>query len=51
MEIVGLWFKRRDRIGILSKTLGGQETITYSQEDMSGSARAMLQPFKNVAPI
>lgn len=51
MEIVGLWFKRRDRIGIQSKTLGGQETITYTNEDMNSGARAMLQPFKNVAPI
>lgn len=51
MEIVGLWFKRRDRIGIQSKTLGGQETITYTQEDMSGTSASMLRPFKNVAPI
>lgn len=51
MEIVGLWFKRRDRIGIQSKTLGGQETITYTNEDMNSGARAMLQPFRNVAPI
>lgn len=51
MEIVGLWFKRRDRIGIQSKTLGGQETITYTQENMSMGTRAMLQPFRNVAPI
>lgn len=51
MEIVGLWFKRRDRIGIQSKTLGGQETITYTSEDMNSGSRAMLQSFKKVAPL
>lgn len=50
MEIVGEWFKRKDRIGILSKTLGGQETITFSQSDMNSSAKSMLQPWMNVVP-
>lgn len=49
-EIVGEWLKRKDRIGILSKTLGGQETITFSQADMNKSTRLLLQPWVNVVP-
>lgn len=50
-EIIGEWYKRRDRIGVLSKTLGGQETVTFSNMDMNPSARASLQNYMNVVPI
>lgn len=50
-ELVGEWYKRKDRIGILSKTLGGQETVTFSQKDMSDSIRTSLQPYANVVPM
>lgn len=50
-QIVAEWFKKKDRIGYLSKTLGGQETITFSTADMDAASRALLQPFVNVAPI
>lgn len=50
-QIVAEWFKKKDRIGILSKTLGGQETITFSTADMDAASKAMLQPFVNVAPV
>lgn len=50
-ELIGEWYKRKDRIGVLSKTLGGQETITYSQRDMNDSIRSSLQIYKNVVPI
>lgn len=50
LEIVSEWIKRKDRIGILSKTLGGQETITFSQEDMVPAARSLLQSYMNVVP-
>lgn len=49
-EIVGEWFKRKDRIGLMSKSLGGQETVTFSQADMTKSSRSMLQAFANVVP-
>jgi hypothetical protein len=39
-ELIGEWYKRKDRIGILSKTLGGQETVTFSQKDMGESIRS-----------
>lgn len=50
-ELIGEWYKRKDRIGILSKTLGGQETVTFSQKDMSDSIRCVLQPYANVVPM
>jgi hypothetical protein len=50
-EIIAEWYKRRDRIGILSKTLGGQETITFTNQEMSSAVRAYLQPYQNVVPI
>ena len=50
-ELIGEWYKRKDRIGILSKTLGGQETVTFSQKDMSDSIKGILQPYANVVPF
>jgi hypothetical protein len=50
-ELIGEWYKRKDRIGVLSKTLGGQETVTFSQKDMGESIRSTLQPYTNVVPM
>lgn len=50
-ELVGEWYRRKDRIGVLSKTLGGQETVTFSQKDMGDSIKTSLQPYMNVVPI
>lgn len=50
-ELIGEWYKRKDRIGLISKTLGGQETVTFSQKDMGDSIRATLQPYVNVVPM
>jgi hypothetical protein len=50
-ELIGEWYKRKDRIGVLSKTLGGQETVTFSQKDMGESIRCTLQPYANVVPM
>jgi len=50
-ELIGEWFKRKDRIGLLSKTLGGQETITFSQRDMNDSIKSALQLYSNVIPL
>lgn len=50
-ELIGEWYRRKDRIGLLSKTLGGQETVTFMQADMNDSIRGMLQPYRNVVPI
>lgn len=48
MEIVVERFKYRDRIGQGSKTLAGQETITFTQKDMNDSAKLMLQPYRGI---
>lgn len=50
-QLIGEWYRAKDRIGILSKTLGGQETVTFSQADMSKPIKAMLQPYMQVAPL
>lgn len=50
-ELIGEWYKRRDRIGVASRTLGGQETITFSQKDMSDSIKIVFQPYVNVVPM
>lgn len=50
-ELVGEAYKRRDRIGQVSKTLGGQEVVSYSVKDMNDTTRAMLAPYKVLAPF
>lgn len=49
-QLVGEWYKSKERIGLLSKTLGGQETITFSVKDMSDMIRSQLQPYQDVLP-
>jgi hypothetical protein len=50
-ELIGEWYRRKDRIGMLSKTLGGQETVSFTQKDMNDSVREMLQSYRNVVPV
>lgn len=50
-ELAGEWYKRKDRLGVVSKTLGGQETITFSQKDMSDAVKCTFQPYVNVVPM
>jgi hypothetical protein len=47
-ELVGERFVYRDRIGVNSKSLGGQETISYAQQAMSKTQNLMLQPYRAV---
>lgn len=51
VELIGEWFRRRDRIGLLSKTLGGQETVTFSQKDMNDTIRNTFDYYSNVVPF
>lgn len=46
-ELVGIKFKERDRIGLVSKGLAG-ETTTYSQKDMPASVSLILDQYKKV---
>lgn len=50
-ELVGEAFKRNDRIGQTSKSLGGQEVVAFSTADMNATIKAVLGPYRNVAPV
>jgi hypothetical protein len=50
LELTGSTFKRRDRLDINSKTLGGQETVVFSRASMTETVRSMLRPYINVVP-
>lgn len=49
--LVGERYRYMDRIGYVSKSLGGQETVTFAQSAMSQYTRDSLIPYKNVVPI
>lgn len=51
IELVGERYKYMDRIGVLSKALGGQETVSFSQKAMSSFIGENLTPYINVTPI
>lgn len=49
-QMVGLWFKRADRIGIQSKSLSGgvSESVTFSTANMDDAVKQVLQLYQNV---
>lgn len=49
--LVGERYRYMDRIGYVSKSLGGQETVTFAQSAMSSYTRESLLPYKNVVPV
>jgi hypothetical protein len=51
VELVGEAFRRRERIGVSSKTLGGQEVVAFSLKDMNDSVKALLMPYQVLAPF
>ncbi len=51
IELVALRYRERGRIGEVSKSLGGAETVSYSQKDMSGAIQTLLNQFRMVAPV
>jgi len=48
MELVGERYRYKNRIGEVSKSLGGQETMAFSQKDIPDFIRTLLQPYKRV---
>lgn len=50
-QIVGEWWKRKERIGVSMKSLGGQETVQFTMADMNDAVRSMIQPYRNVVPV
>jgi len=48
LEFAAERFRAVARIGLRSKSIGGQETIAYDMSPMSAPIQAMLQPYKRV---
>ena len=51
IELVALRYRERTRIGEVSKSLGGAETVTYSQKDLSDGIKTLLQQYRLVIPV
>lgn len=50
-ELAGEAFRRRERIGQTSRTLGGQETVAFLTTDMNAAIKSMLAPYQSVVPV
>ena len=50
IELVAQHYRERTRIGEVSKALGGGETVTFSQKDMSDPVKTLLSQYRSVAP-
>jgi hypothetical protein len=46
-----LRYRERTRIGEVSRSLGGAETVAYAQKDMSDPIKTLLEQYRLVAPI
>ena len=51
IELVSLRYRERTRIGEVSRSLGGAETVAYAQKDMSDATKTLLQQYRLVAPV
>ena len=51
IELVCQRYRERTRIGEVSRALGGGETVTYSQQDMSDDVRLLLSQYRLLAPV
>ena len=51
IELVALRYRERGRIGEVTKAIGGGQTVSYSQKDMSDSIKSLIQQYRRVAPI
>jgi hypothetical protein len=51
IELVALRYRERTRVGEVSKALGGGETVSYAQKDMSAATATLLQQYRAVAPV
>ena len=50
-ELVAQRYRERTRIGEVSRTLDGSETVTYSQQDMSDDVKLLLSQYRALAPV
>ena len=46
LELAAERFRASERIGLRSKSIGGQETIAYDISAMSAGVLALLQPYR-----
>ena len=51
IELVAMRYRERSRIGEVARAIGGGETVSYSQKDMSDSTKTLIQAYRAVAPI
>jgi hypothetical protein len=51
IELVALRYRERTRIGEVSKSLGGAETVTYAQKDLTDAIKTLLQAYRMVIPV
>jgi len=51
IELVSQRYLERTHIGEVSRALGGAETVSYSQQDMSGDVKLLLSQYRLVAPV
>ena len=51
IELVALRYRERSRIGEVARAIGGGETVSYSQKDMSDSIKTLIQQHRVVAPV
>ena len=51
IELVALRYRERGRIGEVAKAIGGGQTVSYSQKDMSDWIKSLIQQYRRVAPI
>ena len=51
MVLVGERYRYKNRIGEISKTLGGQETISFSQKEMPDFVKTILQPYRRLVLV
>ncbi len=50
IELVATRYLERTHIGEVSRALGGAETVSYSQQDMSDDVKLLLSQYRAVAP-
>ncbi len=51
VALVAERYRYRSRIGEVSKSLGGQESMSYSQKDMPEFVKTLLQPYRRMLPL
>lgn len=51
IELVCQRYRERTRIGEVSRALGGSETVSFSQKDMSDDVKLLLSQYRAAAPV